>query len=169
MMADVNPNTKGVTEIIGNGAKDLKELSADLEQGKLKGLLVLGHELPTTDEAAQALGKLEALIVVTNKEDGVAKHADVTLPAAAWAEVDGTITNHDGLVQRLYQAYPSMGQAIPAWEGICRLALASDAALSFDDAKSVYNEMKNKVEGFKDSEWGKPVLPVQLRFANSRG
>ena len=168
-MADVNPNTKGVTEIIGNGGKDLSELSADLEQGKLRGLLILGHELPTTDGAAAALSNLEALIVVTDKEDGVAKQAQVTLPAAAWAEVDGTVTNHDGLVQRMYQAYQPMGQSIPAWEAVCRLALASDAALSFDDSKSVFNEMKTKVEAFNNSEWGKPVLPIQLRFANSRG
>ena len=48
--------------------------------------------------------------------------ADVFLPAAAWAEKDGTFTNTDRRVQRVRQAIPPRGQVRPDWQIISDLA-----------------------------------------------
>jgi NADH-quinone oxidoreductase subunit G len=167
--ADVNPNTRGVAAITGGEAKDLAALEADLEAGELDALLILGHELPLRDEAMERLGELRGLVVLADSELGAAKAATVVLPSAAWAEVHGTITNRQGLVQRMRAAYPPAGQAQPAWEAICRLGRACDAALSYDHPKAIFEEMVGAVSAFEGAAWGREVQPIQLRWANSRG
>ena len=37
------------------------------------------------------------------------------------------------------------------------------------EAKAVFAEARQKLPFMKDADWGRPMLPVQLRFANSRG
>ena len=49
-------------------------------------------------------------------------YADVFLPAASWAEKDGTFTNTDRRVQRVRKALEPRGQSRPDWEIVCRLA-----------------------------------------------
>ena len=49
-------------------------------------------------------------------------YADVFLPAASWAEKDGTFTNTDRRVQRVRKAIEPRGQSRPDWEIICDLA-----------------------------------------------
>jgi hypothetical protein len=41
--------------------------------------------------------------------------------------------------------------------------------MELHDAKTVFLEAKQKLAFMKDADWGRPFLPVQLRFANSRG
>jgi predicted molibdopterin-dependent oxidoreductase YjgC len=48
--------------------------------------------------------------------------ADVFLPAASWAEKEGTFTNTDRRVQRVRQAIAPRGQARPDWHILCDLA-----------------------------------------------
>ena len=167
--ADVNPNSRGVRAIAGDGVGDLEALEADLAAGALDALLVLGHELPLGDEALDQAGALSGLVVIADSELGLAKRAHVALPSAAWAEVHGTITNRQGLVQRMHAAYPPAGQALPAWEAVCRLGRACHAALSYAHAKAVFEEMVGSVPALEGASFGREVQPIQLRWANSRG
>ena len=170
--ADVNPNRRGVKAILGEaGAAGAAVLENDLIEGELKALLVLGHDLPLSDEALAAAEKLEALVVISQAEVGLAARAHVALASASWAEVSGTVTNRQGLVQRMHPAYASAGQALPAWEIITRLAQASGAALGFQGPRQVFEDMIGKVADFNGmgSSWGREARPIQLRFANSRG
>ena len=91
------------------------------------------------------------------------------MPIEAWAELDGTITNEQGMVQRLHRAIPAPGTARPGWQAITALAKACAAALNYDTTQSVFTEMVTKVDAFKTATWQNPVLPIQLRWANSRG
>lgn len=168
--ADVNPNTAGVKAILGaRTAEGLPALEADLKGGEIKTLLVLGGDLPLSDEAMEAARNLDGLIVITDREVGIAKLANVTLAAAAWAEVDGTVTNRKGMVQRMHAAYHPAGQALPAWEIVTRLAQACDAAMSYTHPKKLFEDMVSSVSAFDGATWGRTVRPIQLRWANSRG
>jgi hypothetical protein len=40
---------------------------------------------------------------------------------------------------------------------------------AYENAKQVFSEMRDKVTLMSGADWGKPEMPVQLRFANSRG
>ena len=41
--------------------------------------------------------------------------------------------------------------------------------MDFTEAKTVFAEAKTKLPFMKDADWGRAHLPVQLRFAGSRG
>jgi NADH-quinone oxidoreductase subunit G len=167
--ADVNPNRRGVKAILGEMAGGAGVLESDLLSGEIKALVVLGHDLALGDEAMARAAELDALVVIADKELGIARHAHVALPSASWAEVSGTVTNRQGKVQRMHPAFPPVGQALPAWDAVTRLAQACTAALNYDHPKAIFAEMVQKVAEFNGADWGRESRPLQLRFAASRG
>jgi predicted molibdopterin-dependent oxidoreductase YjgC len=168
--ADVSPNRRGVKAILGSAEiGGLAVLEDDILGGDLKGLIVLGHELPLGDEALAKAKELDCLVVLADREQGIAKRAHVTLPTAAWAEHAGSLTNVDGRVQRMQAAYEPMGQSLPAWRILCDLGRACGSTMSYDSAEAVFKEMVGAVDAFSGAEWGRDTLPIQLRFAHSRG
>jgi NADH-quinone oxidoreductase subunit G len=168
--ADVNPNTAGARAIAaGRELGNVAALERDLTEGKLRALVVLGHELPLSGQALARARELDALIVIAWREVGIAAAAHVALACSAWAEVHGTITNRKGIVQRMHAACSPTGQSLPAWEIVTRLAQACGATLSYSHPKKVFEEMLGKVNAFAGADWGKPARPLQLRFAGSRG
>ena len=54
--------------------------------------------------------------VMATHERPELEKAHVVLPAAVWAEVDGTFTNYQRRVQRIRRAVPAPGAAAPRWE-----------------------------------------------------
>lgn len=170
MDADVTPNREGALAVAGAGADGPAALETALSEGQLDALLVLGHELPLSPEAREVASGLD-IVAIAVHELGIVELADVALPAAAWAEVDGTVTNRQGRVQRMHAAYPPLGQSLPAWEVIARLAHAC-AATGFkkhEHPRSVFEAMTSEIEAMSGAEWGRSVRPIQLRWANSRG
>ncbi len=166
-VADVNPNRRGVqliAEALGLGARPVAELAPDV-----RCLVMLGAELPGV--APARLAELE-LIAITPFERGAAASAKIALPAAAWAETAGTVTNAAGLVQRMHAAFAPPGQALPAWEAIVRLAQATAAGagkLSFAHTREVFKDMTQTVPAWKELVWARDLRPLALRFAGSRG
>ena len=172
--ADVSPNRRGVAAILGElEVGGVAALEDDILAGELTGLIVLGHELPLGDEALSKAGELDCLVVVTDHEEDIAKKAHVALPCSAWAENTGSVTNFEGRVQRMQEAYEPVGQAEPAWKIFCDLAGAMTTdkapAMTYESAEEVFKEMKSALPAFADAEWGRDLPPIQLRFANSRG
>ncbi|MCA1632102.1 MAG: molybdopterin-dependent oxidoreductase, partial [Acidobacteria bacterium] len=79
-------------------------------------LYVAGSFLPAHLQGrADALSKLDFLVVQELFETETSRHADVVLPAASFAEVDGTYTNNSGQVQRVRQSIPPVHQSRPDW------------------------------------------------------
>jgi NADH-quinone oxidoreductase subunit G len=179
--ADKNPNTAGAIAIGAGRLKSLMELSSDLKAGRLSALLVVGEEgvLGDTPASTLPLGGLQALVVLAWRRDGLVDGAQVALPMADWAEVDGTFTNRQGKVQRIRAALPPAGDALPGWEILTLLADRLGTPLEVahpagergraPSARAVFLEAKQKMPFMKDADWGRMSLPVQLRFANSRG
>ncbi|HEY8925743.1 MAG TPA: hypothetical protein VIU64_15255, partial [Polyangia bacterium] len=97
------------------------------------------------------------------------------------AEVDGTFTNRQGVVQRVRAAVPPAGDALPGWEIVSLLAHRLGLPMLFSSgtegrapaeattARAVFLEARQKMAFMKNADWGRTSLPVQLRFANSRG
>ncbi len=167
-VADVNPNTAGVkaiAEALGLAAAPTYELDKGLPP-TLRALIVLGDVLPGVDA-----GKLKELevISISAHERGPVTGARVALPASAWAEASGTITNNKGHVQRMHAAFAGPGQAIPAWEAVVRLAHATGIKLGWNHAREVFKDMTQTVPAWKDLTWARDVRPLELRFAGSRG
>ena len=95
--------------------------------GKLKAMYIMGEDPALTDADAnhvrKALGSLEFLVVQNLFMTETAKYADVFLPAACYAEKDGTFTNTERRVQRVRKAVEPPGQCRPDWQIIADLVL----------------------------------------------
>ena len=169
--ADVNANMRGAHAVLGREAHPagVSVLEQDLLGGDLKVLVVLGAEVPLSGEAVAAASGLDALIVMTHRDSPLADRATVALPVGAWAEVDGTITNRHGIVQRMRSAFSPPGDAQPAWLAAARLGRATEATIDYEHVVHVFDEMIGKVPEFANASWGKAVPLIQLRFAHSRG
>ncbi len=155
--ADKNPNTAGVHSVAGAELRSRAELDKDVAAGVVSTVLVLGD------------GEVRGARSVVLAWHGV-PGAQVALPLAAWAEIDGTVTNRQGRVQRLHAAVPAAGQAEPGWQIATRLAQALGLGLEdLTSAEQVFRLARAHIAGMKDAEWGRTQIPVQLRFANSRG
>jgi len=162
--ADKNPNTTGAKLIGGPTLRTAADLQRDIEGRVVTALLLVGEP-----DALGPLESLQTLVAVSSHQNPPVAAAQVALPLAMWAEVDGSFTNRQGKVQRLYSAIAPAGQARPGWETAVRLARALGAAWTYGEAKQVFGDVCAKVTLMSRADWGKPEMPVQLRFANSRG
>jgi len=170
--ADKNPNTAGAMAIGAGRLRSLLDLANDLKAGAVTALIVVGtHGVLGKGPGASALplDRLQALVAIGTHRDGVTGAAHVALPLSEWTEVDGTFTNRLGMVQRVRAAVPPAGDSLPGWEILSHLARKLGATMEFLEAKAVFAEAKQKLPFMRDADWGRPMLPVQLRFANSRG
>jgi NADH-quinone oxidoreductase subunit G len=171
--ADKNPNTAGAMAIGAGRLRTLLDLANDLKSGAVTTLLVVGTHGVLGQGASGAgalpLDRLQTLVVIGTHRDAVASAAKVALPLTEWAESDGTFTNRLGMVQRVRAAVPAAGDSLPGWEILSHLARKLGATMEFTEAKAVFAEAKQKLAFMKDADWGRPMLPVQLRFAGSRG
>jgi NADH-quinone oxidoreductase subunit G len=169
--ADVNANMAGVKAIAsthGLALRSSAELDAALTTGAITGAIVLGDVVTLSPAAADALSALPT-IAFASHDRGTVKRATVSMPISAWAEVSGTVTNRQGLVQRLHATLHPAGQAVPGWDAIARVATASGTKMSWPHARDVNKEMVSAVSAFASFTWVRDARPIQLRFAASRG
>jgi len=94
--------------------------------GRVRAMYVVGENPllsePDLHHAEKAIQQLDFLVVQDLFMHETAEHAHVFLPAAAFAEKDGTFTNSERRVQRIRQAIEPPGQARPDWWITCELA-----------------------------------------------
>lgn len=90
------------------------------ESGTLKGLIIVGENpvlsYPDTSRVVRALQNLEFLLVCDIFPTRTTALADVVLPAACFAEKDGTFTSTERRVQRVRKAVDPPGEARAEWE-----------------------------------------------------
>jgi NADH-quinone oxidoreductase subunit G len=97
------------------------------------------------------------------------RQADVILPAASFAEVDGTFTNNDGFVQRVRKSIEPVHQSLPDWMIAARLAKELGVDFGFErSATAVFREISERVPGYEGIRY--PHLkdeskPVQIKHA----
>ena len=115
------------------------------DEGKLKALYVMGENPmlsdPDVNHVEHALRKLDLLVVQDIFLTETAALADVVLPAAAFAEKDGTFTNTERRVQRVRKAIDPPGQARTDWEILCDLAGRMGYQMSYADASAIQDEI----------------------------
>jgi NADH-quinone oxidoreductase subunit G len=147
LRADRNPNTQGCLDQ-GLGRTGVKEILAACAAGKVKALVLQGPELLRRPEALDALGKVAFVAVMATHEDPLLDRAHLVLPAAMWAEVDGTFTNYQRRVQRLRRAFAAPGSATPRWQMAAGLSMRLGAPLSAATARDVFALLAKAVPGY---------------------
>ena len=102
------------------------EMMHAAHEGRLKGMVILGENPmlsdPDINHVRESLSALDLLVVIDIFLSETAALADVVLPAASWAERDGTFTATDRRVQRIRKAIEPIGESRPDWEIICDIA-----------------------------------------------
>jgi assimilatory nitrate reductase catalytic subunit len=129
------------------GFKAVAMLDA-VAQKRIKALWVMATNpavsLPRANHVAKALKELDLFIVSENvlSNDTLAAGPHFILPAAAWGEKDGTVTNSERRIsrQRAFLALP--GEVRPDWWIICQIAvrLGFGEAFAFADPSDIYAE-----------------------------
>ncbi|MFC0773537.1 molybdopterin-dependent oxidoreductase [Terrimonas alba] len=122
------------------------EMFDALNDGKLKAIWILCTNplisLPDVRKAEQGLKKAKFIVVqdVTSKLETLS-YADVVLPAAAWAEKEGTMTNAGRYISLLSKVIDAPGEALPDAEIICRFAKKMGySGFDFKNAGEIYAE-----------------------------
>ncbi len=146
----------------------------DKAGAEIRALYMAGSFLPEHLEGREdALSKLEFLVVQELFENEVTAAADVVLPAASYAEQDGTFTNNDGFVQRVRQSIPPLHQSKPDWVIVAQLAheLGMDFGYAMS-ASAVFREIGEKVPAYSGMRY--PLLkdetnPIQAKHAIAEG
>lgn len=96
------------------------EVTHAIQSGLVKGLYIMGENIMVSDPDVQhvddALRKLDFLVVQDIFLTETAEMADVVLPAACFAEKEGTFTNTERRVQKVRKALKAPGQARADWQ-----------------------------------------------------
>jgi formate dehydrogenase alpha subunit len=124
----------------------LMEIMAAAGSGKIKALYVMGENPllsdPDLQHVTKELQKLELMIVQDIFLNETAQLADVVLPAAAFAEKEGTFTNTERRVQRVRKALEPPGEAKTDWEIICGISNAMGYPMTYASAQEIFEEVR---------------------------
>jgi len=134
-----------VDELNGESGLTVVEIVTAAGKGDVKGLYVLGENPMISDpdqtHVEKALKATEFLVVQDIFLTETAELADVVIPAACFAEKDGTFTNSERRLQMVNKAVDAPGEAKADWEVFCELAKRLGYDMDYDSAAEIMDEI----------------------------
>ena len=135
----------------GNGLGARAMLAAAAE-GKLDALYVVAEDplssYPDRDSIAKSLENVPFLVVQDLFLSPTAEQADVVLPAASFAEKDGTFTNAERRIQRVRHGIKSPGEARSDGAILTSLAGKLGSTLAFTGSAAIFAEIGKEVPAY---------------------
>ncbi len=130
----------------GTGLKAV-DLFRAVHSGQIKFLWIMATNpavsMPDAGFVRDALARCPTVVVsdVIGGTD-TARFAHIRLPAHAWAEKDGTVTNSERRISRQRSLFPAPGEARPDWQIVCQVAsrLGFGSAFDFASPAEVFRE-----------------------------
>ncbi len=123
-----------VTEVLNQCSKD-----------EMKFLYIMGENPVLSDpdikHVKEALTHIDFLVVQDIFLTETAEYADVVLPAATFAEKDGTFTNTERRIQRVRKAIEPIGQAKPDWLILMEMMNRLGMEKKYKNAEEIFNEI----------------------------
>ncbi|MEC8130437.1 MAG: formate dehydrogenase subunit alpha [Pseudomonadota bacterium] len=133
------------------------EITDAAYDGDIKAMYIMGENPamsdPDQEHARSALANLDILVVQDIFMTETAAFADVILPASAFPEKDGTVTNTDRRVQMGRAAVPMPGQAQQDWWIIQELANRMGLEWSYSHPRDVFAEMRMVMPSLTGISW----------------
>ena len=133
------------------------EIMDAVHDGDITSMYVLGENPamsdPDADHARAALAKLDHLVVQDIFLTETANYADVILPASAWAEKTGTVTNTNRQVQMGRPAIAPPGDAREDWWITVELAKRIGLDWTYRHPREVFAEMKLSMKSLDNITW----------------
>jgi formate dehydrogenase major subunit len=133
------------------------EIMNAVHADQIKGMYILGENPamsdPDLNHAREALAHLEHLVVQDLFLTETAFHADVVLPASAWPEKDGTVTNTNRQVQMGRRALPLPGEAKVDWWITQEIARRMGLKWNYAHPSEIYTEMAALMPSLANISW----------------
>lgn len=148
------------------------EMVAGIHDGSVKAMYLKGEEMGVVDSNMNyvhaAYEKLDFFVVQDIFLSKTAEFADVVLPASPSLEKEGTFTNTERRVQRLYEVLEPLGDSKPDWKIIMEVANQLGAGWTYDHPSDIMAEAAQlaplfagvtyeRLEGYSSLVW--PVKP----------
>lgn len=112
---------------------------------KIRGMFIMGENPalshPDLNATCATLDALDFLAVSDIFLTETAQFADVVLPAASFAEKDGTVTSTERRIQRIRKAICPLGQSKPDWEIICELSSRMNYPMHYQSPAEIMEEI----------------------------
>lgn len=152
-----------------NPGLDNIEMLGAVDKGEMKAMFIAGEDMAWVDADSNhtqaMLAKLDFLVVQEIFLTTTAQFADVILPGAPSLEKDGTFTNTERRVQRLYQALQPLGNSKPDWWILTQLAKKMGFEWNYTHPSEIFDEMAgltpffsqcnyDVLEGWNSFHWG---------------
>ena len=135
------------------------EIINAIRAGAIKAMYIMGENPAMSDpdqqHARAALAALDHLVVQEIFLTETAFHADVILPASAFAEKTGTYTNTNRQVQLGRPALPTPGQARQDWRIIQAIARRVGLDWDYPGVGEIYEEMRGVMPSLKGISWAR--------------
>ena len=135
------------------------EILDAVHDGQVRGMYILGENPAMSDpdvtHAREALAKLEHMVVQDIFLTETANYADVILPASAFFEKSGTVTNTNRQVQMGRAAVAPPGAARQDWAITVALARRLGLDWSYADPSEVFAEMKRGMKSLSNITWAR--------------
>ena len=137
--------------------KTVVEIMDAVHADEIKGMYIMGENPAMSDldlnHARGALAHLEHLVVQDIFLTETCSYADVILPASAWPEKDGTVTNTNRQVQMGRKALPLPGDSRQDLWIIQDLAQRMGEEWNYKHVSEVFTEMANLMPALDNISW----------------
>jgi formate dehydrogenase major subunit len=145
------------TDLDPNSGLTVVEIMNAIHKGQIKGMYILGENPamsdPDLNHARESLQKLEHLIVQDIFLTETATYADVILPASAWPEKNGTVTNTNRQVQMGRKAIQTPGEAKEDWWITNEIGKRLGLDWNYNSPKDIYEEMAKTMPSLNNISW----------------
>ncbi len=165
--------TWGVDEIagaqVGYTLTEMIDILAN-EPGVIKCMYLLGENPmisdPDINHVRKALENVEFMVSQEIFLSETAELADVVLPAACYAEKNGTHTNTERRVQRWRKAVDPPGVAKPDWLIICEIArlMGYEEQFPYRDESEIFDEIARVTPSYAGMNYGRLEHPYALQW-----
>jgi NADH-quinone oxidoreductase subunit G len=171
---DRHPNTLGASLIFREGQYDFHQALSSKPPGTLKVLYLLDQDLVKRigGEAVETwLRRFDFVIYQGSNHNKTSERADLLLPAATYAEAEGTFTNFAGRVQRIQAAVTPLGESRPHWEILMKLAQALGRDFGYSSAAALFEHLASSVKEFQEMRYdliGSQGIEISQRKADTK-
>ena len=147
------------TAVDPNPGLTVTEIMDAVLGGQIRGMYILGENPAMSDpdvrHARHALERLECLVVQDIFLTETANYADVILPASAFSEKTGTVTNTNRQVQMGRPVAEPPGDAREDWWITCELARRLGLDWTYQHPSEVFTEMKRTMPSLDNITWSR--------------